>query len=203
MLLLAFVLAAAPAWKQVKEDDGITVHARPVEGSSYAELRATATVAVPADALCAGAFGTPKLDPREPSLKSRKVLKESADERITYDEISAPVVSDRDYAVRTTRAQTPTGCRVTVAIAPEHAPPKRDGIVRVEKLRCVWDFEPQPDGKTKLTYVVWTDPNTSLPAFLVEPSRQSLMITWTQLVIQRGKEHAPIPRPASPSPTPP
>lgn len=185
-LLLA--LAAEPAWKQVHTDDGIVVEARPVEGSPYAELRATTTVAVPAEALCAGAFGTGTRDPREPSLKSRKVLAESANERIAYDQIATPVISDRDYAVRTAREKTATGCRVTVDVAPGHAPPKADGLVRIEKLRCVWDFTPQADGKTKLTYVAWTDPNTSLPAFLVEPSRQKMMVTWTQLVIARGRE---------------
>ncbi len=189
--LASLLLFAAPEWKQVKSSDGITVEARPVEGSSYAELRATTTVAVPVDALCAGAFGTSRVDPKEPSLKSRKVLSESADERVTYDQISPPVVADRDYAVRTRREKaTPDTCRVTVDIAKDLAPPVVSGLVRIEKLRCVWDFVPQSDGKTKITYVVWTDPNSPLPAFLVESSRQSLMIVWVKLVIERGQAAA-------------
>ncbi|MFZ5446066.1 MAG: START domain-containing protein [Myxococcota bacterium] len=186
-LFVLVAVAAAPEWKQVKSSDGIVVEARAVEGSRFAELRATATVAFPPDALCAGAFGTGKADPKEPSLKSRTVLSESEHERVAYDFIAAPVVSDRDYAVRTARVLEEGGrCRVTVDIANEFAPPPKAGVVRVEKLRCTWDFEPQSDGKTKLTYVVWTDPNTPLPAFLVEPSRQAMMITWVKLILERA-----------------
>lgn len=186
--LVALILSAAPQWKQVKSSDAVTVEARPVEGSPFAELRATTTVALSVDALCAGAFGTSRADPKEPSLKSRRVISESEHERVAYDKISPPLVADRDYAVRTRREKSPTGsCRVTVDLANDLAPPPSDGLVRIEKLRCVWDFEPQPDGKTKVTYVAWTDPNTSLPTFTVEPSRQSLMIVWVNLVIERAR----------------
>jgi len=54
---------------------------------------------------------------------------------VAYDQISAPVVSDRDYTVRTRREPGGPGhCRVTIDIANELAPPKVSGIVRLEKL---------------------------------------------------------------------
>jgi hypothetical protein len=187
-LVLSVIVLATPEWKTVSSSEGITVEARPVTGSPFAELRATTTVAVPVEALCAGAFGTSLVDPKEPSLKSRRVISESPDERVAYDRISPPVVNDRDYTVRTHREQTDRGrCRVTVDIANELAPAPSPSVVRLEKLRCAWDFEPQPDGRTKLTYVMWADPNTSLPAFMVEPSRHELMVVWVKLVIERGK----------------
>lgn|GEM_PF-1928161 len=198
--LLSLLLLAAPEWKQVKAEDGIIVEARAVEGSPYAELRATATVAVPAEALCAGAFGTPKKDPKEPSLKTRRVISESEDERVTYDQIKTPVISDRDYAVRTVRTRLPNGtCRVSVNLALEAAPPVLEDHVRLKKLRCSWDFEPLPDGRTKLTYIVWTDPDTALPTFMVEPSRHGLMVTWVKLVTDRGLAQ---PKPSAPAPAP-
>ena len=185
-LLMSLVVLAAPEWKLVTRSDGITIEARPVEGSPFAELRATTIVS--SEALCAGAFGTSLVDPKEPSLKTRTVLSESQDERVTYDQIKAPIVSDRDYTVRTRRSMLETGsCRVTTDIASEVAPPPKPGYVRIDKLRCVWDFEPQPDGQTKLTYVVWTDPNTPLPAFMVEPSRQRITVVWVNLVIERAR----------------
>lgn len=139
LLPLVLFVAAAPEWKQVKESAGITVEARPVEGSPFAELRAKTTVALGADALCSAAFGTGRADPKEPSLKSRRVISETADERVAYDQISPPFVSDRDYAVRTRREKSGTGsCRVTV-----------------------------------------------------EPSRQSLMIVWVNLILERARAQGP------------
>lgn len=183
-MIAAIVLAA---WATVKTEGGVTVEARPVDGSPYAELRATTTVALPVEALCAGAFGTGKRDPAEPSLKSRKVISETADARVAYDQIATPVIKDRDYTVRTRRERpSPTTCRVVVEPANALGPAPSDAFIRIEKVRCVWDFEPEADGKTKVTYVAWTDPETSMPAFLVEPSRRDLMVTWMNLVIARA-----------------
>jgi hypothetical protein len=191
-VLASALLLASPGWRPVLSADGVTVEARPREGSRFAELRATVTVALPAEALCAGAFGTSRLDQREPNLKSRQLLSESVDERVTFDHISAPVVSDRDYVVRTRRAHADDGtCRVTTETVNGLAPPPRAGVVRVEQLDCRWDFVPLADGRTHVTYVVWTDPNTPLPAFLVEPSRQRLAVQWVNLVLERARQGVP------------
>lgn len=60
-------------------------------------------------------------------------------------------------------------------------------MVRIEQLSCVWDFEPTPRGYTHITYVVWADPKTSLPAFLVEPSLRRIAAEWVKLVIERAR----------------
>jgi START domain len=192
-LLAATALATSepPPFVRVEERDGITLESRPVPGSAYVELRLTTTSSHTPGSLCEAAFGTGRFDPQEPDLKSRTVLLESADERVTYDQISPPLVANRDYAVRAQRELGPDGsCAVRFSLANELAPPRPEGWVRLTQVAGSWSFVPQPDGRTRVTYVIHTDPAGSLPPFLVEGSRRTLAVKWVRLILSRGRDAA-------------
>ena len=190
--LLALALAAdAPAFTLVEDRAGILLESRPVPGSPYVELRLTTTSSHTPASLCDAAFGTGRFDPQEPDLKSRVILQESADERVTYDQISPPLVANRDYAVRARRERTPDGaCTMRFSIANELAPPAPEGWVRLTKVAGLWSFVPQPDGRTRVTYQLHTDPAGSIPPFLVEGSRRALAVKWLELILSRGRDPA-------------
>lgn len=188
LALVSLVLAAGADYSLVEEADGIRIESRPVTGSSIVELRLTTTTTHTPGSLCDAAFGEGKFDPEEPDLKARKILTESADERVTYDQISPPVVANRDYAVRAKRVRTSDElCVMTFAAANELAPPRPDGWVRITKLWGEWRFE-RAEGKTKVTYVVFSDPAGSIPAFMVEGSRRKFAVKWLKMIISRGKD---------------
>lgn len=188
LALLVPVLVAADAdFQRIDETDGIVTESRPVSGSKYVELRLTATSTKSPEALCTTAFGDGKLDPGDPEVKSRQVLEEGPDMRVTYDQVSAPVVSDRDYAVRGRRIHHPDGaCEVIFELANDRAPPLKPGWVRIEKISGSWRFVPE-EGHTKVTYLLHTDPGGSLPAFIVEGSRRSAALRKMKTVL--GQSH--------------
>lgn len=188
-LLAALVLQATPEFTKIEEADGVLIESRPVTGSSVVELRLTTTTPKTPGSLCDAAFGDGKFDPEEPDLKSRKIISESADERVTYDQISPPVVSNRDYAARAKRIRTDDdACKVTFEAANEVAPSKPSGWVRITKLRGEWRFERGDDGKTRVTYLVFSDPGGSIPAFMVEGSRRKFALAWMKMILSRGKD---------------
>ncbi len=180
--------------------DGITIESRPVDGSSFVELRFTTTAAASPERLCAAAFGTGRLDPEETDVKSRKVISESEDERVTYDQVSAAVVSDRDYAVRARRERLEGGaCRVRFEAVNELAPPLPHGFVRITKLKATWLFEPLEGGQSRITYVIFSDPAGSVPAFLVEGTRREVGVRWVKMISRRaaaGRRRPPVSSPA-------
>ncbi len=187
--LVALALAAPADWKKVDEVDGVVVETRPVEGSSLVELRLTTETTRTVPSLCDAAFGDGAFDPAEPDLKARTIVSAAPDVRVTYEQINPPLVANRDYAVRARRLWADDGaCRMTFEAANEVAPPKPDGWVRITRLRGEWRFEPTPAGKTRLTYVIFSDPGGSLPAFLVEGSRRKIAVRWVKLIVGRGKE---------------
>lgn len=189
-LSLALLLHAGPAeFTRVDETDGMLIESRPVAGSDLVELRLTTTTRKSPGSLCDAAFGDGKFDPEEPDLKSRKIISESADERVTYDQINPPVVSNRDYAVRAKRIRTSDdSCRMTFEAANEVAPSKPSGWVRITKLRGEWKFERGADGKTQVTYLVFTDPAGSIPAFMIEGNRRKFAVKWMKMILSRGKD---------------
>lgn len=186
--VLAVLLAADPAaWERVSVVDGVTIEQRPVADSRFVELRFTTTSDKTPASLCAAAFGDGSFDPQEPDLKSRKVVESSADERLTYDQITPPLVSNRDYLVRARVSREPgDACRMTFEAASHPDYPPIDGWVRITKLRGYWRFEPK-DGKTSFTYVVFSDPGGAIPPFMAEGSRRTLGVKWVKLIEGRGK----------------
>jgi hypothetical protein len=187
VMVIAALLAAEPAYEKVSETDGITVEQRNVAGSKFVELKFTTQTNKTARSLCDAAFGDGKFDAAEPDLKSRAIVQESADERVTYEQITPPIVSNRDYVVRARRLMEGQACRMTFEAANDLGPKPPDGWVRVSKLKGHWLFEPLEGGKTRLTYVVFTDPGGSIPPFLVEGNRRKLGVNWVKMIESRGK----------------
>lgn len=186
--IVTLLLAAEPAFEVVEKVDGITIESRPVAGSSVVELRLTTTTTASIDRLCDEAFGKGTLDPEEPNLKARTVVESKPDERVTYDQVSAPVVSDRDYAVRATRQHLPDGsCVMRFEAANDKAPPLPKGFVRITKLKGEYRFEPGAGGQNKMTYLIHSDPGGSVPAFVVEGTRRKLGIKWVKLISSRAR----------------
>ncbi len=187
--LTLLLLGAGADYAKVEETDGILIESRPVASSNVVELRLTTTTTRTPGSLCDAVFGDGKFDPEEPDLKSRKIVFESEDERVTYDQISPPVVANRDFAVRAKRIRTSDDlCAMTFEGANELAPPRPDGWVRITKLKGEWRFERGADGRTKITYVVFSDPAGAIPAFMVEGSRRKLAVRWIKMIISRGKD---------------
>lgn len=198
-LLVLALLGAEEEWRKVETTDGITVESRPVKGSHVVELKLSTVVSPPAQRLCDEAFGPGKFDPEEPDLKSRRVLDESADSRVTYDLIAPPLVSNRDYAVRATRVRLGDGaCEMRFAAANELAPKPAPGVVRIEMVKGYWRFEQQGEGKTRLTYVVHADPAGAIPPFLIEGTRRAFAVRWVKLITRRAAQ----PKPEAPAPAP-
>ena len=126
--------------------------------------------------------------PNEPNLKSREIVSETADERVTYDQITPPLVSNRDYVVRVKRATDDKGvCRTLFGAATDVDKPSPAGWVRIKKLYGSTVVEPLPDGKSRVTYTVFSDPGGAIPPFMVEGSRRTLAINWMRLIIKRAK----------------
>jgi hypothetical protein len=185
---LLLVLAAAPEWKQHDPVDGIAIASREVPNERVVELRLTTTSKASVDALCTAGFGPKGLDPTEPDITLRRVLEEGAGWQVTYEQISPPIVNNRDYAVRSKKEVLPNGtCRVSFAAANELAPPLPRGFVRIEKLRGSWEFEPA-GAQTRVTYVIFTDPGGSIPAAFIEGSRRKTAVAWVKLVLNRAAQ---------------
>ncbi len=187
LTLLLLLALGADEWSEVDEDDGIKMVARDVKGTAHRELRATTTTKLSVEALCAAAFGDGSFDAKEPTLKARKLLEKGDEELVVYDQLATPVVSDRDVIIKVRRQKGADGtCRVfTDAIARDDTPEAK-GFVRIAWLKGDWLFAPNGKGETAVTYTIFTDPKSSLPRMMIEPSRRKIAFGWVKLVLERA-----------------
>ncbi|MBX7116307.1 MAG: hypothetical protein K1X64_18420 [Myxococcaceae bacterium] len=192
LLVIAPALLAAEPEKPytlIDDDNGMRIEAREVDGSNFEEYRLTVTTPKGVDILCDSAFGDGRFDAREEYLLTRKVLSESEDERTMYEQRYAPVVSNRDYVVCAKRTlETGKRCRVEFHLTNEKGPSVPKGFVRMKRLSGAWTIERLGEGKTQVVYVVHTDLNGGVPAFLASKGMRASAAKWVRLVIERAGE---------------
>jgi hypothetical protein len=172
-----FAICAAPAgadepWKSYAVKDGVTFEKRPHPGSSFYDYRATTVVAFPPqtvlDAIWSG------ITQSLPStVKKREVLAHTDSEFVVYDQIKAPVVSDRDVTIRIRKVQRPDGGALEVHFdsTTDVGPPAAPGHVRIPVVRGQWTIMAAPGGSL-LTYSCYSEPGGSIPAFMARGAQQ-------------------------------
>ena len=183
-LAVLLLLAQTPVWDaevfsnpapwRSLETGAVSLDERSVAGSAYAEYRAATTTSSSVETLCLAIFewGTKGAD--SPGLKASRVLREGDDERVVYQQIELALVSNRDYAMTVVRKRDGEGrCGVRFRATNELAPALGTGVVRLSGLFGSWTFDALPDGATKVTYTMFTDPAGSVPPFLVHGSLKS------------------------------
>ncbi|MEW5740526.1 MAG: START domain-containing protein [Myxococcota bacterium] len=185
----AGVFDNADAFQELEKSGGLTLQGRAIKDSKFWEYRVVTETALPVAALCEHIYewGTKGTD--HPGVKLHKVLKDTPDDRIVYDQLEQPVVSNRDYALTVRRYRDPDGvCRIRFWVSNDVAPVKPDGFVRMDKLWGSWRFEPLEKGGSRLTYTLFADPGGSIPAFLVHGSQKSAAKDSVATGIKKVKE---------------
>lgn len=160
---------AGETWDRVSDKGGVIVERRSVPGSSWKEHRATAHSDLPPERIYAAAHHSRRDDPKaQRYVKVYNVLRESDRERLVYEQVRAPLVSDRDYTVLISwqgDAQRRV-YEVRFELRNQDGPPPSPGFVRMEALRGRWRIEADPAGGSRIEYVVLSDPAGSLPAWV-------------------------------------
>lgn len=191
--LALFALCAAPlaaaradeGWERVGEKRGVVIERRAVAGSSWKEHRASAHTELPPEQVFAAAHSSRLDDPKaQRYVKLYQVLRESDHDRLVYEQVRAPLVSDRDYTVHIAwRGDAVRRVYEVIFTARNDAgPPPSRGFVRMETLRGHWRIEADPAGGSRIEYLVMSDPAGSLPAWVargaqVETTRDQILDT--------------------------
>jgi hypothetical protein len=112
-----------------------------------------------------------------PYTAESRVLKREGDCTIGYQRLALPLVSDRDYTLRSEHSQTPgrNGSIYRIRWEPANAlgPPEQPGVRRVNVCEGGWLIEPDGEGATRATYFIYTDSGGIIPAMIA--NRGSLL----------------------------
>lgn len=169
------VFENADPWTEVERRDGVVVSARDIKGNAYRENRVEVTTRSAVSDVCDAIYEWGTRDGDGPGVSLHKLLKDGENVRVVYEQITQPVVAKRDFSLTIIRERLGEGrCRVRFRTTNSEAPPKPEGFVRMENVWGSWLLEAQPDGTTRLTHTLFSDPAGSIPPFLVHgPQRKS------------------------------
>ncbi len=161
---------SARGWALEAESKGIVIHSRVREGSAIKEFRGVGVIDAPPSEV----FGV--LDDSEaypsfmPYTAECRVLKRERNSVLAYQRLELPLVSDRDYTLRTRNEvwQGDQGriYRIRWEPANDLGPARKPGVQRVNICEGGWLLEPNGDDSTRATYVIYTDSGGAIPPFI-------------------------------------
>jgi hypothetical protein len=105
-----------------------------------------------------------------PYTAEARVLKREKDSLVAYQRLEFPVISDRDYTLRSRwqRWSGPDGPIYWIRWQPANdlGPAEKPGVQRVNVCEGGWLLEPHENGGTKAIYTIYTDSGGTIPALL-------------------------------------
>jgi len=196
LLLGAGGLLVAPAafaldWEKVSDKDGVLVERRAVPGLRVSAIRVTARSPLAPGAVFETIWKQQEHLEFVPYLKQLRILSDTGDERVAYEQLALPFVRDRDYTVRLRKRVDPAVDRYEILIesANDAGPPPDGGYVRVTNIRGSWTVEAGPDGKGSIVrYELQSDPGGIIPAWLVDRTQRHAAADLVRAMLKRTQE---------------
>jgi hypothetical protein len=176
LLLLASIADADESWRRISVKSGVTYEKRAVSGSPYLEYRATTGVTAPPqrvrDAVWQNITGS-----LPATIKHRTVLRRTPTSLLVYDEIHAPVVSDRDVTLLIEQIDLGEGTfAVRFANVTDLGPAPTSAYVRLPKVRGFWMFAPDGAGGSRVSYTCYSEAGGSVPPSFVRGAQEDQII---------------------------
>ena len=160
----------ATEWKEEATGDELIIYSRTREDSALKEFKSVGTI----DALSSAVFAVLNDVEAYPSFmpytSECSVLKRIGDYTIAYQRLALPLVSDRDYTLRSEHSKVPGPngpiYRIQWEPANDLGPSVKPGVQRVNVCEGGWLIEPDGAGTTRATYTIYTDSGGAIPAVI-------------------------------------
>lgn len=160
---------AASGWVREATNKDLVIYSRLRDGTALKEFKGVGLI----EATPATVFAV--LDDSEaypsfmPYTAECRILKREKDAVLAYQRLQIPLVSDRDYTLRSKNAKWlgPAGAiyRIRWEPANDEGPAEKAGVLRVNVCEGGWLLEPEGDA-TRATYSIFTDSGGALPTFV-------------------------------------
>ncbi|MCP4443227.1 MAG: hypothetical protein GY810_30355 [Aureispira sp.] len=158
------------SWDLQKDENGVQIYTRSIEGWDINEYKATTKVKTTLNkAVEAYRYGANRAKWMSKRATGIKNLKEITKDKIyTYTYADAPwPISDRDQISLVEYSYPKEGVVLaTLTCSPDYIP-RKSGVIRVARMKCHWLFEDLKNGYVRVTTQAVADPGGSLPTWLI------------------------------------
>jgi hypothetical protein len=178
LVLVGKAFASDEDWSVASRSPEVVVYERTRKGSALREFKAVGVLDASPEVIKRVIDDVSEYPHFMPYVTEARVISSDGGKRVSYQRISPPMVSDRDYTLRVTCETRPTPggtcfCNRWEA-ANELGPPEKPGVTRVKISEGSWLLEPQDEGrKTRATYCIFSDSGGSLPKFVTNSASRT------------------------------
>lgn len=154
-------------WKEERSDENLSIFSREVPGTDIREVKATAIMTGTIKEAVDIIFDRKNHPGNMPYIKRSVVLSKDDKCDVSYNIISPPVASNRDYIVRSCAEKASsqeTKLWWETATHPDY--PENSDNVRVKINKGYYIFRQIEPDKLLVDYYIYTDPGGSLPIFI-------------------------------------
>ena len=164
--------ATATEWKEEGNGNGVTIYSRMRQGSALKEFKSVGRIDASSSAVFAVLNNVEAYPAFMPYTSECRVLNRTADYTVAYQRLELPLVSDRDYTLRSEHSQSAGRDGPIFHIQWEPAndlgPAEKAGVQRVKVCEGGWLIEPEGERATRATYFIYTDSGGAIPAVIAE-----------------------------------
>jgi len=169
LIVFSCVVQAEEEWTLGKEENGIKVFTKKIEGSKFKAFRAETVVNATLSTLMAVHADVEYVNEWLKDCAESQLLTEfDPNGYAVYFKTDSPwPVKDRDYTLKYKIEQDPKDYTLTIYFTAEVGlMPESDDCVRITVLDGFWKMKPVASGGVKVIYQVSTDPGGGVPAWL-------------------------------------
>jgi len=160
--------AAGGKWKDERNDERMKLYTREVPGQKVREVKAVARITGTIKEAVAVLFDRLNHPKYFKHIEHSEVLKKTAKCDWSYNVISPPLVTKRDYLVKSCEVKNADGSVIVTwePFTDPKYPDGKDGNIRVKTNVGYWRFWQVSPDELKVEYYILTDPAGSLPDWL-------------------------------------
>lgn len=165
-------------WVLAVRQHELTVFERARKGTDLREIKAVGLIEAPPIVIKRVIDDVDEYPRFMPYVTEARVLARDGANLVSYQRLSPPLVSDRDYTVRV-RCEVregPGGTRFcnTWSTANHLGPAEKSGVARVGLTEGSWLLEPEERGrKTRASYRIFSDSGGGLPSAIVNAASRA------------------------------
>lgn len=179
-------------WAPESNSQGVAIQSRLRQGTDIREFKAVGAIsATPATvfAILDDCEAYPRFMPYTSEVR---VLKREKNATLAYQRLELPLVSDRDYTLRSQNSKWlgPDGAIYHIRWAPanDEGPAVKSGVARVNVCEGGWLLEPDGAGGTRATYSIFTDSGGAIPAFIANNGSRMAIRKLFEALRKRAKD---------------
>jgi hypothetical protein len=178
LALGGYAVAADEDWSVASRSPEVVVYERTRKGFALREFKAIGVLEAPPEVIKRVIDDVNEYPRFMPYVIEARVISGDAVNRVSYQRISPPLVSDLDYTLRVSceTRSTPGGtcfCN-RWQTANELGPPEKPGVTRVKISEGSWLLEPQDEGrKTRATYCIFSDSGSAMPKLVTNAASRT------------------------------